>query len=124
MQKQLGNLQITVQDLKRKVDITETEKESNGTVKEQLEEAEEAIVKLESDESGTGSARKQEVSEQAQRGSEKIGCLAACNRRCRKYSFSYCSLMIEKTAGNKPDSPSVKLEFNCGTIMFAFSFTP
>ncbi|KAK8583172.1 hypothetical protein V6N13_021884 [Hibiscus sabdariffa] len=33
-------------DLKRKVDITETEKELNGTVKEQLEEALEAIMKL------------------------------------------------------------------------------
>ncbi|XP_022728497.1 protein NETWORKED 1D-like [Durio zibethinus] len=97
----LANLQITVQDLKRKVEITETSKKGKGieygTVKEQVEEAEEAIMKLidvnrklmthvedgswsldgksalESDESG--SARRRRVSEQAQRGSEKIGQL-------------------------------------------------
>ncbi|XWS36330.1 hypothetical protein CRYUN_Cryun20dG0075900 [Craigia yunnanensis] len=97
----LANLQITVQDLKRKVEITETGNKGKGidygTVKEQLEEAEEAILKLfdvnrklmthvedsswsldgksalESDESG--SVRKRRVSEQAQRGSEKIGRL-------------------------------------------------
>ncbi|KAH1106157.1 hypothetical protein J1N35_009925 [Gossypium stocksii] len=97
----LANLQITVQDLKKKVEITEKGKKGKGidygTVKEQLEEAEEAITKLvdanrklmtqvedgsrypdgksalESDESG--SVRKQRVSEQAQRGSEKIGRL-------------------------------------------------
>ncbi|KAK8541506.1 hypothetical protein V6N13_137883 [Hibiscus sabdariffa] len=97
----LANLQITVQDLKRKVDIIETGKRGKGieygTVKEQLEEAEEAIVKLgdanrklmtqieddswypdgksalESDESG--SVKKQGVPEEAKRGSEKIGRL-------------------------------------------------
>ncbi|XWS46865.1 hypothetical protein CRYUN_Cryun14cG0104700 [Craigia yunnanensis] len=97
----LASLQITVQDLKRKVEITETGKKGKGieygTVKEQLEEAEEAILKLfdvnrklmthvedgswsldgksalESDDSG--SVRRRRVSEQAQRGSEKIGRL-------------------------------------------------
>ncbi|KAK8486508.1 hypothetical protein V6N13_045941 [Hibiscus sabdariffa] len=98
----LANLQITVQDLKRKVEITENGKKGKGieygTVKEQLEEAEEAITKLfdvnrkliihagdgswshldgksalESDESG--SVRRQRISEQARKGSEKIGRL-------------------------------------------------
>ncbi|XP_021281460.1 protein NETWORKED 1D-like [Herrania umbratica] len=97
----LANLQITVQDLKRKVEITETGKKGKGieygTVREQLEEAEEAIMKLfdvnrklmthvedgswsldgksalESDENG--SVRRRRVSEQARRGSEKIGRL-------------------------------------------------
>ncbi|XVE77818.1 hypothetical protein DITRI_Ditri13aG0093000 [Diplodiscus trichospermus] len=97
----LANLQITVQDLKRKVEITETSRKGKGieygTVKEQLEEAEEAIIKLfdvnrklmthvedgswsvdgksalDSDESG--SVRRRRVSEQARRGSEKIGRL-------------------------------------------------
>ncbi|XP_022758270.1 protein NETWORKED 1D-like [Durio zibethinus] len=97
----LANLQITVQDLMRKVEITETSKKGKGieygTVKEQLEEAEETILKLfdvnrklmthvedvswsldgksalESDESG--SVRRRRVSEQARRGSEKIGRL-------------------------------------------------
>ncbi|KAK8635861.1 hypothetical protein V6N13_004574 [Hibiscus sabdariffa] len=98
----LANLQITVQDLKRKVEITENGKKGKGieygTVKEQLEEAEEAITKLfdvnhklimhagdgsrsrldgrtalESEESG--SVRRQRISEQARKGSEKIGRL-------------------------------------------------
>ncbi|KAK9282219.1 hypothetical protein L1049_005133 [Liquidambar formosana] len=97
----LTNLQITVQDLKRKVDIIEKSKKGKGieydTVKEQLEEAEEAILKLfdingklmknaednslsyegktaiELEESG--SVRRRRVSEQARRGSEKIGRL-------------------------------------------------
>ncbi|KAE8704043.1 Methylcrotonyl-CoA carboxylase alpha chai isoform 1 [Hibiscus syriacus] len=97
----LANLQITVQDLKRKVEITETGKKGKGieysTVKQQLEEAEEAIIQLfdvnrklvthvddrsrslggkpalESDESS--SFRRRRVAEQARRGSEKIGRL-------------------------------------------------
>ncbi|MBA0652996.1 hypothetical protein Goklo_020207 [Gossypium klotzschianum] len=97
----LANLQITVQDLKKKVEIIETGKKGKGieygTVKEQLEEAEEAITKLfdvnrklmthvedgswsfdgksalEPDENG--SVRRRRVSEQARRGSEKIGRL-------------------------------------------------
>ncbi|GMJ01157.1 Networked 1D [Hibiscus trionum] len=98
----LANLQITVQDLKRKVERTEKGKGGKGfeygTVKEQLEEAEEAITKLfdvnrnlimhagdgsrsplevkpalESEESG--SVRRLRISEQARKGSEKIGRL-------------------------------------------------
>ncbi|KAK8506208.1 hypothetical protein V6N13_002844 [Hibiscus sabdariffa] len=97
----LANLQITVQDLKRKAEITETGKKGKGieygTVKQQLEEAEEAIIQLfdvnrklvthvedrsrsldrkpalESDESS--SFRRRRVAEQARRGSEKIGRL-------------------------------------------------
>lgn len=97
----LTNLQITVQDLKKKVETSEKGIKGKGiefdTVKEQLEEAEEAIVKLldvnrklltniedislsydgksaiESDDSG--SMRRRKVSEQARRVSEKIGRL-------------------------------------------------
>ncbi|KAE8708144.1 Methylcrotonyl-CoA carboxylase alpha chai isoform 1 [Hibiscus syriacus] len=97
----LANLQITAQDLKRKVEITETGEKGKGTeyciVKKQLEEADETITKLgdanrklmtqvedgswyrdgksalESDE--IGSVRKQGVLEQAQRESEKLRCL-------------------------------------------------
>ncbi|KAF3436261.1 hypothetical protein FNV43_RR23353 [Rhamnella rubrinervis] len=97
----LANLQITIQDLKRKVEITEKTKKGKGieydTVKGQLEEAEETITKLfdanrklmnsvedgslssdggsarVSDESG--SVRRRRISEQARRGSEKIGRL-------------------------------------------------
>ncbi|TYI13732.1 hypothetical protein ES332_A08G077800v1 [Gossypium tomentosum] len=98
----LANLQITVQDLKRKVEITEKGKKGKGieygTVKEQLEEAEEAITKLSDfnrklivhagdpsrslldgkpaiDSDGSGSGRRQRISEQARKGSEKIGRL-------------------------------------------------
>ncbi|XP_057507470.1 protein NETWORKED 1D-like [Actinidia eriantha] len=96
----LTNLQITVQDLKRKVEISEKSKKSktdvdSDTLKEQLEEAEEAILKffdlngilmksiesvsvdakpaLESEESGN--IRRRRISEQARRVSEKIGRL-------------------------------------------------
>lgn len=97
----LANLQITIQDLKRKVEITEKTKKGKGieydTVKGQLEEAEETITKLfdvnrklmnnvedgslssdggsarVSDESR--SVRRRRISEQARRGSEKIGRL-------------------------------------------------
>ncbi|GMI98752.1 Networked 1D [Hibiscus trionum] len=97
----LSNLQITVQDLKKKVEITEKGKNGKGieygTVKQQLEEAEEAIIQLfdvnrklvthiedrsrsldgkpalESDESS--SFRRPRVAEQARRVSEKIGRL-------------------------------------------------
>ncbi|KAF2314845.1 hypothetical protein GH714_036888 [Hevea brasiliensis] len=97
----LTNLQITVQDMKRKVEITEKNKKGKGieydSVKGQLEESEEAITKLfdvnrklmksiedeplsideksalASDENG--SVRKRRISEQARRGSEKIGRL-------------------------------------------------
>ncbi|XP_061366976.1 protein NETWORKED 1D [Gastrolobium bilobum] len=97
----LTNLEITVQDLMNKVEITELSTHGKGieydTVKGQLEAAQEAITKLfdanrklmknveegtssfagksttESDESGGVSRRR--VSEQARRGSEKIGRL-------------------------------------------------
>ncbi|KAF5741911.1 putative Kinase interacting (KIP1-like) family protein [Tripterygium wilfordii] len=97
----LTNLQITVQDLKRKVEITEKSKKAKGiefdTVKEQLEEADEAIVKLFDDNhkilknvegssssfdeksalepDQSGSFRRRGVAEQAKRASEKIGRL-------------------------------------------------
>ncbi|KAE8692069.1 Protein NETWORKED 1C [Hibiscus syriacus] len=99
--KKLANLQITVQDLKKKVEITETSNKGKGieygTVKEQLEEAEEAIMKLfdvtrnfithvedgswsfdvksalEPDDNLNVTRRR--ISEQARRGSEKIGRL-------------------------------------------------
>ncbi|KAL4602923.1 hypothetical protein ACB092_10G088400 [Castanea dentata] len=97
----LTNLQITVEDLKRKLGITEKSKKGRGiefdTVKVQLDESEESIMKLfdvnrklmktvensslsfdgssaiESDESGN--ARRRKISEQARRGSDKIGRL-------------------------------------------------
>lgn len=99
----LTNLQITVQDLKRKIEITEMgtkgkETVDRDTLKEQLVEAEEAIMKffdlngklmkgvedvffsaadakpgMDSEESGN--ARRKRISEQARRVSEKIGRL-------------------------------------------------
>lgn len=97
----LTNLQITVQDLKKKVEIIEKSKKGKGieydSVKEQLEESEEAIMKLfdvnrkltkavenealyfdeksavTPDESG--SVRRRKISEQARKGSDKIGRL-------------------------------------------------
>ncbi|KAM5563674.1 protein NETWORKED 1D [Rosa sericea] len=97
----LTNLQITVEDLKKKVDITEKTKKGKGiefgTVKEQLDEAEEAITRLfdannklmksvedefvSPDEASeivpdhSGSVSRRRLSEQAKRGSEKIGRL-------------------------------------------------
>ncbi|KAG5072386.1 hypothetical protein AAZX31_03G138500 [Glycine max] len=96
----LTNLEITVQDLMSKIEITESTKGKDSeydTVKGQLEATQEAITKLfdanqklkknveegtssfagkstaEPDE--TGSASRRRVSEQARRGSEKIGRL-------------------------------------------------
>ncbi|KAB2605359.1 CAP-Gly domain-containing linker protein 1 [Pyrus ussuriensis x Pyrus communis] len=98
----LTNLQITVEDLKTKVEITEQSKNGKDmeldSVKGQLEEAEEAITKLfdanqklmksvedappPSSEGASGEApdesgsvRRRRLSEQAKRGSEKIGRL-------------------------------------------------
>ncbi|KAM0998163.1 hypothetical protein EV2_008228 [Malus domestica] len=97
----LTNLQITVEDLKTKVEITEQSKNGKDmeldSVKGQLEEAEEAITKLfdanqklmksvedappSSDGASgevpdeSGSVRRRRLSEQAKRGSEKIGRL-------------------------------------------------
>ncbi|KAK4418303.1 protein NETWORKED 1D [Sesamum alatum] len=97
----LANLQITVQDLKRKLEVTEQGKRGKAVIecealKGQLEEADMAIMKL-FDISGRlmknidnrsfsdtkssldledeGSARRRKVSEQARRMSEKIGRL-------------------------------------------------
>ncbi|CAL5206989.1 unnamed protein product [Lathyrus oleraceus] len=97
----LSNLQITIQDLMKKVETTEKSTKRKGaeydTVKGQLESAQETVTKLfdvnrklmkdveegalssagkaasESDEIGSVSRRR--VSEQAQRGSEKMGQL-------------------------------------------------
>ncbi|KAJ6337068.1 hypothetical protein OIU76_006852 [Salix suchowensis] len=97
----LTNLQITVQDLMSKVEITEKSKKGKGieydNVKEQLEESEEAILKLfevnrklmktvedeplyfneksEAAPDESGSVRRRKTSEQARRVSEKIGRL-------------------------------------------------
>ncbi|KAJ4832164.1 hypothetical protein Tsubulata_024755 [Turnera subulata] len=97
----LTNLQITVQDLKKKVEFTEKSTKGKGfeydSVKEQLEESEEAILKLldvnhrlmkcMEDESVSSSVKsaltpdenmgiqRRKISEQARRVSEKIGRL-------------------------------------------------
>ncbi|CAK9147020.1 unnamed protein product [Ilex paraguariensis] len=98
----LTNLQITVQDLKRKLEITEKSKRGKAideceTLKGQLEEAEETVLKLfdlngklmKNIEDGSfsshkestlesedrGSVRRRRISEQARRMSEKIGRL-------------------------------------------------
>ncbi|KAJ0053196.1 hypothetical protein Pint_03266 [Pistacia integerrima] len=115
----LTNLQITVKDLKGKVEISEKGIKGKGieydTVKEQLDEAEEAILKLfdanrklitnaedasksfdgksaiESDESG--SVRRRRISEQARRGSEKLGRLQL---EVQKIQFMLLKLDDEK----------------------------
>ncbi|CAH2071916.1 unnamed protein product [Thlaspi arvense] len=84
----LENLRITVEDLKNKVETEEKDKKKAGgdeyeTIKGQLEEAEEAIEKLfnvnrnltTKAESEEESNRSRRISEQARRGSEKIGRL-------------------------------------------------
>ena len=97
----LTNLQITVQDLMSKVEITEKSEKGKGieydNVKEQLEESEEAIMKLfevnrklmktvedepqyfeekpELTPDESGNVRRRKISEQARRVSEKIGRL-------------------------------------------------
>ncbi|MBA0680665.1 hypothetical protein Goari_012352, partial [Gossypium aridum] len=118
----LANLQITVQDLKKKVEITEKGKKGKGidygTIKEQIEEAEDSITKLvdanrklmtqvedgsrypdgksasESDESG--SVRKQRLSEQAQGGSEKIGRL-----QLEVQKLQFLLLQLDDEKGNR-----------------------
>ncbi|XP_044503345.1 protein NETWORKED 1D-like [Mangifera indica] len=115
----LTNLQITVKDLKRKVEVSEKGIKGKGIeydiVKEQLDEAEEAILKLfdanrklitysedasvsfdggsaiESDESG--SVRRRRISEQARRGSEKLGRLQL---EVQKIQFMLLKLDDEK----------------------------
>uniref|UniRef100_A0A2P2MN45 NAB domain-containing protein n=1 Tax=Rhizophora mucronata TaxID=61149 RepID=A0A2P2MN45_RHIMU len=116
----LTNLQITVQDLKRKVKISENSKKGKGmefdSVKDQLEESEEAIMKLfdvnrklsnsagdystsfeeksslAPDESGT--LRRRKISEQGRRVSEKIGRLQL---EVQKLQF----LLLKLDDGNK-----------------------
>ncbi|VVB07042.1 unnamed protein product [Arabis nemorensis] len=85
--RKLENLQITVEDLKNKVEIEEKDKTKVGdeyeTIRGQLEEAEEAIEKLfnvnrkltTKAESEKESNRRRRISEHARRGSEKIGRL-------------------------------------------------
>ncbi|KAK9984254.1 hypothetical protein SO802_033779 [Lithocarpus litseifolius] len=120
----LTNLQITVEDLKRKVGITEKSKKGRGiefeTVKVQLDESEESIMKLfdvnrklmktvensslsfdgisaiESDESGN--ARRRKISEQARRGSDKIGRLQL---EVQKVQFLLLKLNDDKESKGK-----------------------
>ncbi|KAL1225116.1 Protein NETWORKED 1C [Cardamine amara subsp. amara] len=86
--RKLENLQITVEDLKSKVETVEKDKKKVGedeyeTSKGQLEEAEEAIEKLfnvnrkltTKAESEKDLDRRRRISEQARRGSEKLGRL-------------------------------------------------
>ncbi|CAA7044136.1 unnamed protein product [Microthlaspi erraticum] len=87
--KKLENLQITVEDLRKKVETEEKGKKKGGggdeyeTIREQLEEAEEAIEKLfnvnrkltTKAETEKESDRRRRISEHARRGSEKIGRL-------------------------------------------------
>ncbi|XP_027349957.1 protein NETWORKED 1D-like isoform X2 [Abrus precatorius] len=120
----LTNLEITVQDLMSKMEITEESTKGKGieydTVKEQLEAAQESITKLfdanrklkknveegtssfagksatESDESGSISRRR--VSEQARRGSEKIGRLQL---EVQRLQFLLLKLNDEKESKGK-----------------------
>ncbi|XP_024009867.1 protein NETWORKED 1C [Eutrema salsugineum] len=86
--RKLENLQITVEDLRNKVETEEKDKKKVGgeeyeTIRGQLEEADEAIEKLfnvnrkltTKAESEEESSRRRRISEQARRGSEKIGRL-------------------------------------------------
>ncbi|XP_038899911.1 protein NETWORKED 1D [Benincasa hispida] len=123
--KKLANLQITVQDLKKKMDVTEKSKIEKGaeydTVKEQVEEAEEAITKLsemnikltknvqdsfmaadggsstlEPEENDSVQSRR--ISEQARRGSEKI---ARLQLELKKLQFLIMKLDGEREAKGK-----------------------
>ncbi|XP_023004326.1 protein NETWORKED 1D isoform X2 [Cucurbita maxima] len=120
----LANLQITVQDLKKKMDATEKSKIEKGleydTVKEQVEEAEEAITKLYemnlkltknvqdsflvADGSSTlepeenDSVQSRRISEQARKGSEKIGRLQL---ELKKLQFLIMKLDGEREARGK-----------------------
>lgn len=119
----LTNLQITVQDLKKKVEITEKSRRGKGieydNVKEQLEESEEAIMQLfdingklmknvEDNSSSfdeksslgleerSGSIGRRRISEQARRGSERIGRLQL---EVQKIQFLLLKLDDEKEKG-------------------------
>lgn len=120
----LANLQITVQDLKRKLDVTEKGKRGKAVIecealKRQLEEADIAIMKLfdlngrlmkniddrsfsdtksSFDLEGEESARRRRVSEQARRMSEKIGRLQL---EVQKLQFVLLKLDDEKEGKSK-----------------------
>ncbi|CAI0434048.1 unnamed protein product [Linum tenue] len=124
----LTNLQIVVQDLKRKVGVDEKGKKVKGieyeNVKEQLDESEESIMKLfdlnrkmmknVENESSTSSlsalddekaaARKRKIFEHARRGSEKIGRLQL---ELQKLQFLLLKLDDEenKSGRGKPRAP-------------------
>lgn len=116
----LTNLQITIQDLKRKVEITEKSKKGKRVVdcdnlKEQLEESEEAVLKLfdlnakltkniedgkksdelESEESEN--VRRRRISEQGRRMSEKIGRLQL---EVQRIQFVLVKIDDEKESSN------------------------
>ncbi|KAI3668136.1 hypothetical protein L6452_43213 [Arctium lappa] len=114
----LTNLQITIEDLKRKVEITGKSRRGKmmiecETLKGQLMEAESAIQKLyelngklvkhiegnsESGESESESMRRKKVSEQARRVSEKIGRLQL---EVQKIQFVLLKLDDEKESKGK-----------------------
>ncbi|KAF8401735.1 hypothetical protein HHK36_012681 [Tetracentron sinense] len=119
----LTNLQITVQDLKKKTEISANSQKTKGTeydtVKAQLQEVEEAIMQLadingkltksveESPSSSDGKAeagedsgkvRRRRVSERARRGSEKIGRLQL---EVQKIQFVLLRLGDEKESKGK-----------------------
>ncbi|KAK7243014.1 hypothetical protein RIF29_37798 [Crotalaria pallida] len=107
----LTNLEITVQDLLNKVEITEESSTMErgieyDTVKGQLEAAQETITKLfgtnrklmrnvesTTDSDDSGSIRRRRVSDQARRGSEKIGRLQL---EVQRLQFSLLKLNDER----------------------------
>lgn len=120
----LANLQITVQDLKRKLEVTEKNKRGKAVIecealKRQLEEADVAIVKLfdlngrlmksvddrsfsdgkaSFDLEGEENTRRRRVSEQARRMSEKIGRLQL---EVQKLQFVLLKMDDEREGGSK-----------------------
>ncbi|PQQ04815.1 hypothetical protein Pyn_35159 [Prunus yedoensis var. nudiflora] len=128
VEKELGltNLQITVEDLKRKVEITEKSKKGKGiefeNVKGQLEEADKTITKLfdvnqklmnveggplfSDGASGvvlneSGSVRRRRLPEQAKRGSEKI--------RRLQWEVQKLQFLLLKVAGEKESRGSTRI---------------
>ncbi|KAL8142553.1 hypothetical protein V2J09_015585 [Rumex salicifolius] len=122
----LTNLQITVQDLKQKESITETKGDEYANVKDRLDEADRAIVKLlevngklvknvEDCSNGTsssigdsseigGSTRRRKVSDQARRFSEKIGRLQL---EVQKLQFLLLKLDGSKSKGRASETQMV-----------------
>ncbi|KAL8548240.1 hypothetical protein ACS0TY_007531 [Phlomoides rotata] len=120
----LANLQITVQDLKRKLEVTEKNKRGKAVIecealKRQLEEADMAVMKLfdlngrlmksiddrsfsdtkaSFDLEGEENTRRRRVSEQARRMSEKIGRLQL---EIQKLQFVLLKMDDEKEGGSK-----------------------